>query len=795
MILSVFLLFRKCYNVPKQKGVEWMLRLQNVSKYYHTGNHVVLALKDINLDLRIGEFVVITGESGSGKSTLLNVLSGLDTYEDGKVLVNGIDLTYYTVDELERYRRDYIGFIFQDYNIIDSYSVYQNVELALTVQGLPPQERKAKVIDIIERVGLKQVMHQKAAKLSGGEKQRTVIARTLAKDSKIIVCDEPTGNLDGDSGLQILQLLQSISEDKLVIVVTHDYEAIESFATRKIRLYDGEILEDVFLHEQPLEAITEIEDKNFRTSFIDKLKIARNNTLTVPKKSFFIFLILTFLIAVSFFTYSNGVAEQNRPYSFTSPYFVNPDQSRIVITKQDESRFTIEEMDDIQAIEYVRSVFNNDVVFDTELLNATVDPVYGLDTYYYFRILHADALNEFDLIEGTLPTKANEVVISDRTFYQVGDYISLEDTYLTQKVSGMQTDQFTYKIVGITNHNVRIEDDLHTIYITEDGLLEVAKSSLYARSETYVEVVGTTTYFTPNEQWITPDIDPTVPIRTSEFSLFDKIRIDNELDNYVFQVYDMLFYNICREFGYKKEIVDDMDAGLCNADDFLASHSFQMSAVTTFQNTQEFTPITFDSLSYVENGNDRTLYMNEYTYNHFFGESSYQITAIVYDVYEGKQVIETLEEMGYNVFYPSQIIGADQGTTVLMTNIRILLVILFTLTGVFLVGYLVLKNVIMSKQRDYLILRSLGTSKRVIRQIIQLEVLYVFLLSSIVVVVGLIVLEQFNTQVPPVLRYIQFIDYVIIFTAVILVLQLMIQGFGRKVFHVNLIATLKGLES
>jgi len=299
-----------------------MIRLENISKYYHSGNNIVLALRKINLDMNIGEFIAITGESGSGKSTLLNVLSGLDTYEEGKLFINNKNVSHYSISELEHYRKDYIGFVFQDYNIINSYSVYQNVALALTVQGLKKDEKHQKTVEIIKQVGLEKQMYQKAIKLSGGEKQRTVIARTLAKNSRILVCDEPTGNLDKESGQQILQLLHTLSKDKLVIVVTHDYESIEAYATRKIRLYDGEVLEDNVVASTSLRPDGDLEEKEYFTSFKDIIKISLTNVITVPRKTIFMMLILMFMTLVTFFTYGNGIAEQNRPYSFTTPYQV-----------------------------------------------------------------------------------------------------------------------------------------------------------------------------------------------------------------------------------------------------------------------------------------------------------------------------------------------------------------------------------------------------------------------------------------------------------------------------------------
>ncbi len=771
-----------------------MLKLENISKYYHAGSNVVLALNKINLEFRQNEFVVITGESGSGKSTLLNVIGGLDTYEHGKFFVDGKDLTYYTKEELENYRKDYIGFIFQEYNIIDNYTVFQNIELALTVQGLPKKDRKEKVLELIQKVGLMDVMHQKAKKLSGGEQQRTVIARALAKDSKIIVCDEPTGNLDSESGKAIMKLLKDVSKDKLVIVVTHDFESIADYATRKIRLYDGEVLEDNHYQEVEHEEKKLMSSKEFNTAMIDRFRLAFSNVVTVPKKSLFTLLVLVFIITVTFFTYGNGIAEQNRPYSFETPYFDNPDKSRIILSKFDETVFTDEDIDSIKEIEYVRTVITRDSVFDILLFSNTVDPIYGLDQTYYFRVLSDKALNEFDLLDGRLPESIYEVVVSDRTQYRVGDTIGVEDVYLTLIHPEHITNQFRFEVVGVTRHNVRYDDDLHTLYLTDEALEEVGVASVYQYSEIYIEVFGTTTYITEQDVWVTKDIDDTIHEKTSDFLLFNKILIDDSLADFEILTYDMMFYDLCRDFGYKKEIVDDMDAGLCNVDDYIASHSFRISAISTFENEKEYVDIVIDSESLVENGNDQHIYMNEATYRHYFGENKYQISVVVYDVYEGKQVALALKEMGYNVFYPSQIVSFDQGRDIALTNVRIMLVIIVTLLGVFLVGYLVLKNIIMSKQKGYLIYRSIGATKRTTKSIIQLEVLYLFILSAIIVVLGIFILEQYNTRIPPLLRYIKWIDYFIIFTSVLVVLELMIKSFGNKIFNVNLISTLKGIE-
>ena len=219
------------------------LRLQNIGKIYVSEGNVAVGIRGVNLSFEKGEFVAITGASGSGKSTLLNVLSGMDTYEEGELFIEEQPTSHYMQPDWEEYREKYISFIFQDYNIIDSFTVLQNVELALMT--IPdPAKRRRRAIELIERVGLSKHMKHKGSQLSGGQKQRTVIARALAKDSPIILADEPTGNLDSETSKEIIELMREISRDKLLIMVTHSFDQVETVATRHIRVFDGAIESD-----------------------------------------------------------------------------------------------------------------------------------------------------------------------------------------------------------------------------------------------------------------------------------------------------------------------------------------------------------------------------------------------------------------------------------------------------------------------------------------------------------------------------------------------------------------------
>lgn len=220
-----------------------LLTLKDIGKIYVSEGNVTVGIRGVNLSFERGEFVAVTGKSGSGKSTLLNVISGMDSYEEGELTIEGQSTSHFLQPDWEEYREKYISFIFQDYNIIESFTVLQNVELAL-MNIEDKKERRARALELIERVGLTSHKNHKGSKLSGGQKQRTVIARALAKDSPIILADEPTGNLDSVTSDEIVKLLYEVSRDKLLIVVTHSFDEFQEYATRHIRIFDGAIESD-----------------------------------------------------------------------------------------------------------------------------------------------------------------------------------------------------------------------------------------------------------------------------------------------------------------------------------------------------------------------------------------------------------------------------------------------------------------------------------------------------------------------------------------------------------------------
>lgn len=260
-----------------------MLRIKNISKTYKTGDLVQRALDSVSLDLRDNEFVAVLGPSGSGKTTLLNVIGGLDRYDSGDLIINGISTKKYKDRDWDSYRNHTIGFVFQSYNLIPHQTVLSNVELALTISGISKKEGKKRAKQALTDVGLGDQINKKPNQLSGGQMQRVAIARALVNDPEILLADEPTGALDTETSIQVMELLKKVAEDHLVVMVTHNPELAEKYATRTVMLRDGRITGDT----QPYD-VNDNEEKTpvhknmgkSSMSFFTSLSLSFNNLLT-----------------------------------------------------------------------------------------------------------------------------------------------------------------------------------------------------------------------------------------------------------------------------------------------------------------------------------------------------------------------------------------------------------------------------------------------------------------------------------------------------------------------------------
>ena len=486
------------------------IKLQNISKYYYSETAVTQALQGINLEFRMGEFVAITGESGSGKSTLLRIISGMDTFDDGELYVDGQPTFQYDEDDWEEYRRTKIGFVFQDYSLIGHYTAKENIVSALLIMGVPEKEAGDKAIHYLERVGLSAQRDQRASKLSSGQKQRLSIARALAKDTDIIVADEPTGNLDSETGAQIVKLLRDLSQDHLVIMVTHNYEQVEKYVTRKVRLHDGSLILDVSENmdtnqksevsenmdtDQKSEVsentdtdqkseMSENVDNNEKTSDGKKSEsneerlrdrtigriFVRMNAVRQPEK---IALFMGFFLAAAIVSFlfigqllMNADDIYTKKYSATS--FARKDDKRISIRRKDQKFMTKKDIDQLTKMKHVVSVDQYDIVNDVNyyfeegkdyrqeygynrMSTSNEGGLYDSQNVEYVKkdqyMRSSSCLKKSDLVKGSLPKKIDEVVLYDRGKYKVGDTITF---FYTSDVLWSSTENYIQRKMKVS---------------------------------------------------------------------------------------------------------------------------------------------------------------------------------------------------------------------------------------------------------------------------------------------------------------------------------------------------------
>ena len=392
-----------------------LLSLKDIGKIYVSEGNVAVGIRGVNLSFDRGEFVAVTGKSGSGKSTLLNVISGMDTYEEGELFIDGEPTSHFLQPEWEEYREKYISFIFQDYNIIESFTVLQNVELAL-MHIDDEGERRRRALELIDRVGLSSHIKHKGSKLSGGQKQRTVIARALAKDSPIILADEPTGNLDSATSAEIIELLREVSQDKLLIVVTHNFDQVAEHATRHVRIFDGAVESDHVISrpssvsDEKKEIKKKSRQEERRTDLKNGFTLGREIFIAKPRLSLFLCLLMLIGTLGIFMvtSFCGGAADILEPN-----YMFNHIDGRVILTTRDGSVLSEDEIKHIANKHGAESYLRFDTLIDDNRYNWANVPTLGLYDYEYesirFHYTYGETFGN-DII-GRYPENSNEVFL------------------------------------------------------------------------------------------------------------------------------------------------------------------------------------------------------------------------------------------------------------------------------------------------------------------------------------------------------------------------------------------------
>ncbi|MDF2700769.1 MAG: sulfate transporter ATP-binding protein [Haloplasmataceae bacterium] len=456
-----------------------MLKLTHVNKYYKQFQ----ALKDINLFVEEGEFLAILGESGSGKSTLLNLISGLDSYESGDIIINGISTQTFSKKDWAIYRNNYVGFVFQEYNLIDHLQVVENVELPLLLQGVSPKVARNRAIEKCNLLGLKNHLHKAPKKLSGGQQQRVAIARALVLEPKIVLADEPTGALDSENAKIILDILKVISKDHVVILVTHEEEYALEYATRIVTLSDGEIINDTK---------NKTNEYTYNNSFILKRpnmkfrvlwKFAKNNL----KKRFMRTIFTAFTMSIGLISIFlimfliNGI--RNEVVTFIEnlipkdQYYIKPEMINSVI-KEEDLLFvkSLEEVDEV-FFQYRILPLNNqyqDEQYKTyQRSNYTL---VGIPT-------KEDNFLYSSKIVGFYPETENEVIITSKMAESITGISNLKETELKQALELLDHENLTIYRVSNTselNENLKIVGIIYgessEVYVINTKLEKYASS-------------------------------------------------------------------------------------------------------------------------------------------------------------------------------------------------------------------------------------------------------------------------------------------------------------------------------
>lgn len=719
-----------------------MLELKNVSKFYYKKGIVSSGISKVSLKFDMGEFIAITGESGSGKSTLLNVISGLDTYEEGEMYVNGEETSHYNEEDYEEYRKKYIGNIFQSFNLVNSYTVYQNVELVLLINGETRRSVKHKVIDILKKVDLYKYRHTKVSKLSGGMKQRVAIARCLAKDAPIIIADEPTGNLDSKNAKSVLKLLYEISKYKLVIVVTHNFEQISEYATRRITMHDGSVIEDMKLKDK--NEVKEVNTSKFKkTKVISNLRLGIRNTFNIVPK----FLLLTFVYAFVLISivgvYSAFLELESTNNTYNSFFNETDANKRVIVKKKDNSSFTNEEINKLKSISNVDKVITNDYVYDYSMSLIDYENIF-LDSNFM-------KLEEFKgkLKYGRMPLNDNEIIVSgSKENYYIED---MGSELINKEVSiNSGSDEIKVKIVGVSvfeKYNWMV-----TSYVSD---------KIYNYVENQVEqVYGTTKVFiSDNSQNVNPNI------KTSDILSEGQVYIS---ENYS--------YN-CKSYNCMKDSLN------------IKFSNMYTNKEISLSNVKVYNKNNFKKIFGSEYDDMDTIYLSNNDYDKLYKNNNiYQVSLFVKDV---RNIDKTMNELNDYVSFSLNSVKQD-GALVQVIKIVKTIIITVLVIVLFFVSYFVIKLIIKSRNKYFTTIRILGGSYIEVKRLLQIELLnvtnivyLVFLVISLLIKNDIIVSESIKNM----LFYINLKEYVIVYLILSLMSYLTSSRYSRKIFKRSVITT------
>ena len=730
-----------------------MLKLENVSKFYYNKGIIASGFTKVNLELKIGEFVAITGESGSGKSTLLNVISGLDSYEEGEMYIDGKETSHYSEKDFEDYRRKYIANIFQSFNLINSYTVYQNVELVLLLNGYKKHKVKKKTLDIIDKVGLTKFKNTKVSKLSGGQKQRVAIARAMVKDTPIIVADEPTGNLDSESAKEVIEILKKVAKDKLVVVVTHNIEQVENVATRIIKMHDGRIIQNTEIKKIPKEPEI-VESQYNNISIVNKYRLGIRNTFNILPKFLLLFAVFFFMSAAVLTEYGSfQMSEEEITDEGYSIVFSDLSENRVLINKKDRTPFTDEEYTQIKQLSNVDYLVEDDVFIDG------MSTISRDDMSIYGTMLDIENFRG-NVDFGRMPENENEIVVAMRSeHYYVTDRMNevLNKTFSVLKSQGMNawTNEkvMDLTVVGIQTYDVGSYNS--KIYVSKNVLNKLRSNINKNYSDMKVML---------NNKYVQYSVEPNENVERGTAIVDDEMK-----------------------YEYKNNKIKDLPVNI-----YLNNIYYNEELNLTI--TKTYTKNNFKRTLGLENydSNRYTIFINNEDYDSLYNKPSYQSSVYVKDIKKIDETLAQLEALGLN---PKKVTDfkMNQGEVYkrIIKIIKVVVTIVLIMV-LFFISYLIIKIILKSRNVYYTTLRMLGATYKNVRRILDIELFINSTLSYAVLMLFIYLVKSDVIGLNYISKISNFLsarEYILMYLILIVISRLISMKFAKKLFKNTAINT------
>ena len=737
-----------------------MLKLKDVSKFYYNKGMISTGFTKINLELKMGEFVVITGESGSGKSTLLNVLSGLDSYEEGEMYINGQETSHYTEKDFEDYRRKYIANIFQSFNLINSYTVYQNVELVLLLNGYKKKEVKNKVLEMIDTVGLTEFRRTKVSKLSGGQKQRVAIARAMIKETPIIVADEPTGNLDSESSSDVIELLKKIAKDKLVIVVTHNIEQVEKYATRIVKMHDGKVTENKVIKEVKIPEKIE-ESKYNKITVANKCRLGIRNTFNITTKFLLLFAVFLFISAALLSEYASfKQTEYETSRLGFNYYFRDLSDNRVIIKKDDGTYFTDEDYKKINTIENVDYVVKDDLLLDNQV------SIIRDDVYLYGKLNNKDFFKE-TLTAGRMPQSEYEIILKiPDDYYYVRDGFDkiLEKDFEITDNNGTKKD-YKLRIVGVQTYDQSLYSSYgtDTVFYVSDTILNNFRKNINQNYSTVRSLFNGKYYQSQmgNSYFL---VMPSEKVETGK-------AIVSEETNY------LCSDNRARNKNIKIEV-----------ENIYFKDELNVKVLTTYSKNS-FKRLTGYNEYDQYNG---AVFVNTQDYINLFNKEPYQSSIFIKDEEQIEETIRDLENLGVNAKSIKNFKVNDNIEMLQVVKIFKLVITCILIFALFFISYFIIRIILKSRNVYFTTLRMLGATTKNVKKILDIEL---FINSSLAYLglIGFILLNQYGiihiAFVENLIRFLTLREYVVMYVILIIMSTLISRRVSKKIFKKSAIKT------